>query len=87
MENRELVSSILSNKVGADRKKYDYPTMYSDKEQVFNCIQRIIAALVYPVTSRFSCAWGYYTGDETFFCNEIVTVPCLVSVFIAVEML
>ncbi|XP_039642177.1 microsomal glutathione S-transferase 3b [Perca fluviatilis] len=66
-----------------------YPTMYSDKEQVFNCIQRAhqntlevypqwlvfqtIAALVYPlsasvlgaiwVTSRFSYAWGYYTGD------------------------
>uniref|UniRef100_A0A8C8BXI6 Secreted protein n=1 Tax=Oncorhynchus tshawytscha TaxID=74940 RepID=A0A8C8BXI6_ONCTS len=42
-----------------------YPTMYSDKEQVFNCIQRTIAALVYPVTSRFSCAWGYCTGDKT----------------------
>ncbi|KAM8833088.1 microsomal glutathione S-transferase 3b isoform 2-T2 [Synchiropus picturatus] len=66
-----------------------YPAMYSDKEQVFNCIQRAhqntlevypqwlvfqtIAALVYPlsasvlgaiwVTSRFSYAWGYYTGD------------------------
>uniref|UniRef100_A0A8C7G7J9 Uncharacterized protein n=1 Tax=Oncorhynchus kisutch TaxID=8019 RepID=A0A8C7G7J9_ONCKI len=48
-----------------------YPTMYSDKEQVFNCIQRTIAALFYPVTSRFSCAWGYYTGDKTIFCNEI----------------
>uniref|UniRef100_A0AAZ3QKH0 Uncharacterized protein n=1 Tax=Oncorhynchus tshawytscha TaxID=74940 RepID=A0AAZ3QKH0_ONCTS len=46
-----------------------YPTMYSDKEQVFNCIQRTIAALVYPVTSRFSCAWGYCTGDKTISLN------------------
>ncbi|XP_010877546.1 microsomal glutathione S-transferase 3b [Esox lucius] len=83
--------SYLGFKVGGARKKYDvkYPTMYSDTNQVFNCIQRAhqntleiypqwlvfqtIAALVYPisasvlgaiwVTSRFSYAWGYYTGD------------------------
>nr|BAJ14113.1 microsomal glutathione S-transferase [Danio rerio] len=81
----------LGMKVGAARKKFGvkYPTMYSDKDQIFNCIQRAhqdtlevypqwllfqtIAALHYPsaasvlgaiwVTSRFSYAWGYYTGD------------------------
>ncbi|XP_056413042.1 microsomal glutathione S-transferase 3-like isoform X1 [Hyla sarda] len=66
-----------------------YPQMYSDKENVFNCIQRahqntleaypawlifqLIAGLAFPlsasvlgviwVTSRFSYAHGYYTGD------------------------
>ncbi|KAJ3613188.1 hypothetical protein NHX12_019440 [Muraenolepis orangiensis] len=86
-----IMLCYLGFKVGGARKKYDvkYPTMYSDKEQVFNCIQRAhqntlevypqwlvfqtIAALVYPlaasvlgviwVTSRFSYAWGYYTGN------------------------
>ncbi|KAF4106100.1 hypothetical protein G5714_013762 [Onychostoma macrolepis] len=81
----------LGVQVGSARKKYGvkYPSMYSDKEQVFNCIQRAhqntlevypqwlvfqtIAALEYPiaasllgviwVSSRFSYAWGYYTGD------------------------
>ncbi|MBN3306379.1 MGST3 transferase, partial [Amia calva] len=86
-----IMLSYLGVKVGQGRKKYGvkYPTMYSDKEQVFNCIQRahqntlevypqwlifqVIAGLAYPVvasvlgviwvTSRFSYAWGYYTGD------------------------
>nr|XP_046269604.1 microsomal glutathione S-transferase 3-like [Scatophagus argus] len=86
-----IMMMYLSLKVTYARKKYDvkFPTMYSDKEHIFNCIQRAhqntvevyalwlvfhtIAALVYPlsasvlgviwVTSRFSYAWGYYTGD------------------------
>ncbi|XP_029475302.1 microsomal glutathione S-transferase 3-like isoform X1 [Rhinatrema bivittatum] len=81
----------LSLKVFASRKKYNvkYPQMYSEKEVVFNCIQRahqntlevfpawvilqLISGFAYPltasvlgaiwVTSRFSYAWGYYTGD------------------------
>ncbi|XP_029973447.1 microsomal glutathione S-transferase 3b [Salarias fasciatus] len=88
-----IMLAYLAMKVGGARKKFDvkYPTMYSDKEQVFNCIQRAhqntlevytqwllfqtIAGLVYPlsasvlgviwVTSRFSYAWGYYTGDPS----------------------
>ncbi|XP_068607760.1 microsomal glutathione S-transferase 3b [Brachionichthys hirsutus] len=86
-----IMLMYLAVNVGSARNKYDvkYPAMYSDKDQVFNCIQRAhqntlevypqwmlfqtIAALVYPlsaavlgaiwVTSRFSYAWGYYTGN------------------------
>ncbi|XP_056106595.1 microsomal glutathione S-transferase 3b [Rhinichthys klamathensis goyatoka] len=86
-----VMLAYLGLQVGAARKKYEikYPNMYSDKDPVFNCIQRAhqntlevypqwlvfqtIAALEYPlvasvlgviwITSRFSYAWGYYTGD------------------------
>ncbi|KAK2853066.1 hypothetical protein Q7C36_008267 [Tachysurus vachellii] len=86
-----VMLTYLGVNVGRARKKYDvkYPTMYSTKDDVFNCIQRAhqntlevypqwlvfqtIAAIVYPtaasvlgviwVTSRFSYAWGYYTGN------------------------
>ncbi|KAK7139785.1 hypothetical protein R3I94_012431 [Phoxinus phoxinus] len=86
-----VMLAYLGIQVGAARKKYavKYPTMYSDKEPLFNCIQRAhqntlevypqwlvfqtIAALEYPlvasvlgviwITSRFSYAWGYYTGE------------------------
>ncbi|XP_077053018.1 microsomal glutathione S-transferase 3b [Siphateles boraxobius] len=86
-----VMLAYLGLQVGAARKKYGikYPNMYSDKEPLFNCIQRAhqntlevypqwlvfqtIAALEYPlvasvlgviwITSRFSYAWGYYTGD------------------------
>ncbi|KAK3553927.1 hypothetical protein QTP70_015279 [Hemibagrus guttatus] len=86
-----VMLTYLGVNVGRARKKYDvkYPTMYSTKDDMFNCIQRAhqntlevypqwlvfqtIAAIVYPtaasvlgviwVTSRFSYAWGYYTGN------------------------
>ncbi|XP_078538843.1 glutathione S-transferase 3, mitochondrial-like [Lissotriton helveticus] len=87
----QIMLFYLSSKVMQGRKKYDvkYPTMYSDKDQIFNCIQRahqntleviptwlifqLLAGLAFPipasilgalwVTSRFSYARGYYTGD------------------------
>lgn len=86
-----IMLTYLAIQVGKMRKKLNvnYPTMYSDKEPLFNCYQRahqntleslisfyavfIPVALAYPkiaaalgtiwVTSRFSYAWGYYTGD------------------------
>ncbi|XP_068121524.1 glutathione S-transferase 3, mitochondrial-like isoform X2 [Hyperolius riggenbachi] len=86
-----VMNMYLAINVGKARKKYGlkYPAMYSDKENVFNCIQRahqntlelypawlifqLIAGLAFPlsssvlgaiwVTSRFSYAHGYYTGD------------------------
>ncbi|KAK1791200.1 hypothetical protein P4O66_013216 [Electrophorus voltai] len=110
----------LAMKVGAGRKKYGvkYPTMYSDKEVVFNCIQRAhqntlevypqwlvfqtIAALVYPtvasvlgviwVTSRFSYAWGYYTGDPAKRMNGVYGYiglfgVIILSIYIALQLL
>ncbi|XP_069080027.1 glutathione S-transferase 3, mitochondrial-like [Pleurodeles waltl] len=87
----QVMLFYLSSKVMAGRKKYDvkYPKMYSDKDPLFNCIQRahqntlevlptwlifqLLAGLAFPipasilgalwVTSRFSYARGYYTGD------------------------
>ncbi|KAJ1176524.1 hypothetical protein NDU88_001802 [Pleurodeles waltl] len=85
-------NKALSLETGRNRrKKYDvkYPKMYSDKDPLFNCIQRahqntlevlptwlifqLLAGLAFPipasilgalwVTSRFSYARGYYTGD------------------------
>ncbi|KAJ7989008.1 hypothetical protein DPEC_G00315090 [Dallia pectoralis] len=64
-----VMLTYLGIRVGGARKKYDvkYPAMYSDKHQIFNCIQRAhqntlevypqwlvfqtIAALVYPISA------------------------------------
>jgi glutathione S-transferase len=86
-----IMNMYLSIAVVKGRKKYDvkYPQMYSDKDPVFNCIQRahqntlevipfllvliILVGIALPtysaicgaiwVTSRFSYAKGYSTGD------------------------
>lgn len=86
-----IMNVFLAVKVGQARKKHgvEYPTMYSEKDQVFNCVQRahqntleqipifvallLIVGVELPkfaaacgfifVTSRFSYAYGYYTGN------------------------
>ena len=86
-----IMNIYLSLGVLKGRKKYDvkYPDMYSDKDPVFNCIQRahqntleviplvlvliILVGIALPcysaicgaiwITSRFSYASGYSTGD------------------------
>ena len=86
-----IMNIYLTMQVGKARKEYEvkYPAMYSDKSNIFNCIQRahqntleqypiflvslLVVGFALPryaaicgaiwVTSRFSYAWGYYTGD------------------------
>ncbi|TRY98326.1 hypothetical protein DNTS_025953 [Danionella cerebrum] len=65
----------LSLKVGAARKKYKVYRAHQNTLEVYPqwLLFQTIAALEYPtaasvlgviwVTSRFSYAWGYYTGD------------------------
>jgi len=86
-----VMNIFLALKVGKARKKHgvDYPAMYSEKDNIFNCIQRahqntleqlpiflallIVVGMALPkyaagcgclfITSRFSYAYGYYTGN------------------------
>lgn len=86
-----VMNIFLMVKVGMARKKHgvEYPNLYSEKDKLFNCVQRahqntleqlpvfftllILVGIELPkfaascgfifVTSRFSYAYGYYTGD------------------------
>ena len=86
-----ILNVYLMIKVSNARKQYNVkcPALYSDKSNIFNCIQRahqntleqipiflvllLLNGVAFPryaaacgalfVTSRFSYAWGYFTGD------------------------
>lgn len=101
----------LAIQVGKARKKHKvlYPAMYSNDNNLFNCVQRahqntleglplflvalLMVGIVYPkfaaacgalyVTSRFSYAWGYYTGDPKKRLNGEYGVAGLAGLFLA----